>query len=439
MGILAAGLLAMAALPAHAATDQPPSVCGSLAQPDDLAQERQWRVAIQDNFRPIVASPDGNLVLEGSALVQIDYRSFPGGQNPTNPGVVSARLVAQRLRPTVSGCLFREIGFQITPDFGNGLASPPNMFIARAEWNHFPLAQLGYGLQKIPVSVEVVQAIQNSPFMERSLVRNLAPLIAIGGTLSGSVSAGRLDYQVGFWNDAPSANIFQVGQVFSAPTTLSARIFAHPFRHDSTEWLRGLGVGIATTQGWIFDTAGQFPMQTETFSYTFFQLNGNVTGDGYRARYVPQATWYWKRVGFLGQYVYKHSKFRIINGPSANFASDAWSVQGSVMLSDDHAAFGQVRPRHPFSWNQPGHWGAWEFAARYSQIDLDPSTFSTGFADPGLSARRARSSTAALNWYLDEHVRLVTHFVHTDFTGATPAYVGASKEDALMFRLQLVY
>jgi len=386
----------------------------------------------------MLRSPGGTFVAEGSALVQIDYRSFPGGQNFSNPGVESARLVAQRLRPTVSGCLFHEIGFTVTPDFGNGLASPPNMFIARAEWNRYPLAQLAYGLQKIPASLEVVQAIQNSPFMERSLVRNLAPLIAIGGTLSGRTLESRLEYQVGFWNDTPSANIFQAGQVFSAPTTLTVRVFAHPFLHDKEEWLRGFGVGLATTQGWIFDDAGQFPMQTETFSYTFFQFNSNVTGDGYRARYIPQASWYWKRVGILGQYLYKHSKFRLFNGPSAHLASDAWSIQGSVMLTDDDAAFGQVRPQHPFSLDRSG-WGAWELAARFSEIDLDPSTFSTGFAAPELNARRARSSTGALSWYLNEHFRVTVHFVHTDFAGATPAYIAASKEDALMFRMQLQY
>jgi hypothetical protein len=51
-------------------------------------------------------------------------------------------------------------------------------------------------------ALEVVQSVQHSPFMERSLVRNLVPLIAIGGSLSGQTLEDRLEYQHGFWNDS---------------------------------------------------------------------------------------------------------------------------------------------------------------------------------------------------------------------------------------------
>jgi hypothetical protein len=180
-------------------------------------------------------------------------------------------------------------------------------------------------------------------------------------------------------------------------------------------------------------------MQTQTFSYTFFQLNGNVTGGGPRARYMPQASWYWNRMGFLAQYILKDSRYRIIGGPSARFTSNAWSVQASMMLTADHTTFGQVKPKRPFSLTEPGHWGAWEPAARYAQIGLDPSTFSQGFSDPTTNAQRARSSTVSLSWYLNDHWRAIAHYVHTDFGGADSSYVAASHEDGLMFRVQVGY
>jgi hypothetical protein len=34
---------------------------------------------------------------------------------------------------------------------------------------------------------------------------------------------------------------------------------------------------------------------------------------------------------------------------------------------------------------------------------------------------------------------LTAHYVHADFTGASVAYVAASHEDALMFRMQAIY
>lgn len=47
---------------------------------------------------------------------------------------------------------------------------------------------------RVPASLEVMQSIQDLPFMERSLVRNLVPLIAIGGTVSGQVWENTLNY-----------------------------------------------------------------------------------------------------------------------------------------------------------------------------------------------------------------------------------------------------
>jgi phosphate-selective porin OprO/OprP len=196
---------------------------------------------------------------------------------------------------------------------------------------------------------------------------------------------------------------------------------------------------LAVTQGWIFDHAGSFPMQTETFSLAFFQFNSNVTGDGSRTRLLPQLSWYWKRAGFLAQYVYRSSREDILNGSSARFTDQAWSIQGSLFLTDDAASSGEVHPRQPFTAMQPGHWGAWEIALRYAEITLDPDIFLLGFADPVRNARHAESLTFALNWYLDSSLRFTVHYVHTDLAGAGPSYMGVRQEDGLMFRAQVTY
>ena len=383
-------------------------------------------------------SPDDRLFLQVRGLLQLDYRSFPAGQEKGSPRIVGPGFFVQRARPTFIACVNRQIKIRVTPDFGNGLDSPPQMFYANVEWDAFSHARLAYGLMKVPASLEIMQSSQNLPFMERSLVRNLVPLIAIGGTVSGQAWENRLDYQIGFWNDTPSGNIFEVGKVFKPPTTLTARVFLHPFyRHGS--WLAGIGLGFGITQGWIFDEAGLIPLQTETFSLTFFQFNPNVAGGGPRTRLLPQLSWYWKRAGFLAQYVYRSNRDRIVNGPSARFTDEAWSIQGTFFLTEDAASPGEVHPRRPFTLMKPGHWGAWEIALRYSELTLDRDIFVLGFADPLRNARHAESTTVALNWYLDSSLRFTVHYVHTDLAGAGPSYIGVRQEDGLMFRAQVTY
>lgn len=128
-----------------------------------------------------------------------------------------------------------------------------------------------------------------------------------------------------------------------------------------------------------------------------------------------------------------------MNGPSARFTSEAWSVQGSLFLTDDTASFGEVHPRRPFTRMQAGYWGAWQVAVRYAEIRLDPDTFSLGFTDPSNNARVAKSTTIGLNWYLDSSLRLSVNYAHTDLTGAIPSYIGVRRENGLMFRVQMTY
>ncbi|MDE3051354.1 MAG: porin, partial [Nitrospirota bacterium] len=86
-----------------------------------------------------------------------------------------------------------------------------------------------------------------------------------------------------------------------------------------------------------------------------------------------------------------------------------------------------------------GQWGALELAVRYAQLNIDPDTYTFGLADPAVNVLRAKSTTIGLNWYLNSNFRLSSNFVHTDFTGATPAYRAANHEDGLMFRAQMVF
>lgn len=430
------------------AYDPPPAPCdeATLAapRPESLGDNEQrpiqhhWMFEVNKRGRLFLKSPDDQFFLQVRGLLQLDYRSFPAGQEKGSPRVVEPGFFVQRARPTFLACVYRQIKIRLSPDFGNGIESPPQLFTANVEWDRFSYAHLAYGLMKVPASLEVMQSIQDLPFMERSLVRNLVPLIAIGGTVSGQVWENTLNYQIGFWNDTRSGNFFEVGKVFKPPTTVTVRVFLHPFsRHGS--WLAGLGLGLGLTQGWIFDEAGLIPLQTETLSLTFFQLNPNVVGDGPRMRLLPQLSWYWKRAGFMAEYLYRSNRDKIVNGPSARFTDEAWSVQGSFFLTEDAASPGGVHPRRPFTVMRPGHWGAWQIALRHSELTLDQDIFALRFADPLRNARHAESTTVALNWYLDSSLRLTAHYVHTDLAGAGPSYIGVRQEDGLMFRVQITY
>jgi len=391
-------------------------------------------------------SGDGDFFLRLPVLLQADLRTFPGGQNGANPGVAPSTFILQRVRPMVHFRLWRYFRGYMTPDFGNGFTNNPNVQgrvqtpDAFGEWDYFSWFRIRMGKFKSPIGLEMLQAPQNLSFMERSLTRNLLPNRDLGGMVWGVYERGLFEYQLGVFNGAPNANFYQESAATGSAKTLEARIFSRPFIGSSTSPFRGLGYGVGLSVGSVKQgSSGQDPMQTETFSYTFFQYNGTVTGDGQRLRVSPQVAWYVGRLGLLGQYVRSTQQLRLVGGgPSVRTTHESWSAQASWFLTDDTATFGHVQPRRPVEPSK-GSWGAWEIAARYAQLNIDPSTFAYNLADPTINALRAKSSTVGLNWYLNSNVRLTANFVHTDFTGAARAYRAASHEDGLMFRMQLTF
>lgn len=390
-------------------------------------------------------SSGGDFFLRLPALLQFDLRTFPSGQNGADPGVRPNTFILQRVRPMVHFRLWRHFRGLLAPDLGNGFTSSPLVQgrvqtpDAFLEWDYYSTFRIRAGKFKSPIGLEILQGAQNLTFMERSLVRNLLPNRDEGAMVWGVLQHGLLEYQVGAFNGVPNANFYRESAATSSGKTMEARVFARPFMNSSFEALQGLGLGAGMSVGSVRNNNGQDPMQTETFSYTFFDYRPQVTGDGDRTRFAPQMAWYYKRAGLMGQYVVSTQHLRRTDtGTSARTTHDAWSAQVSFMLTDDTATFGRVEPRTPVS-STPGHWGAWELAIRYAQVNLDPDSFAFQFADPATSVLRAKTTTIGLNWYLNSSIRLTGNFAHTDFTGATSAYRAANHEDGLMFRTQLVF
>lgn len=390
-------------------------------------------------------SSGGDFFLRLPVLLQSDYRSFPTGQDGTDPGVRPSTFILQRVRPMIHFRLWRYFRGFMTPDLGNGFTGNPNVQgrvqtpDAFGEWDYFPGFRIRMGKFKSPVGLEMLQAAQNLSFMERSLTRNLLPNRDLGVMVWGIFDRGALEYQVGVFNGVPNANFYTESAATSSGKTIEARLFSRPFVNSSVETFRGFGVGVGLTFGSVRNNNGQDPMQTETFSYTFFQYRDTVTGNGDRTRIAPQAAWYYRRFGLLGQYVRSTQHLSVNDtGPDRRTTHEAWSGQISFFLTEDTSTFGHVEPRRPVHPSK-GQWGAWELAVRYAQLNIDPDTYAFDLADPSVNVLRAKSTTVGLNWYLNSNVRVTGNFVHTDFTAATSAYRAANHENGLMFRAQLVF
>jgi phosphate-selective porin OprO/OprP len=204
-----------------------------------------------------------------------------------------------------------------------------------------------------------------------------------------------------------------------------------------------LGIGIAGTVG---DRLGSLavpslPSYKTTGQQTLFRYRsdgtaaGTVEASGDLHRLSPQAFYYWKSFGFLGEYVLSSQDVRR-GSNSAQLQNSSWQLAASFVLTGENASYRGVTPKRPLE-KGFGSWGALEIAGRYSQLLADGAAFPV-YANPQSSARKADAWAIGLNWYLNRIFKAVLNYERTDFQGGAAAG-NREPENAIVSRLQIAY
>ena len=392
-------------------------------------------------------SADTNFVLRIRGLIQADSRFYidDGGNNRNDT------FLLRRARPIIEGTLWENLDFTLVPEFGGGSntadgnpSSSATILDAFVNLRYTPALQLRVGKFKSPVGLEQLQSDAQAFFMERGLPSSLTPSRDVGVMLHGEVMDGVIGYAAGVFNG--------VGDNRNSPNVdiddekdIAGRLFFHPFKKTDLEWVQGLGVGAAGTYGNHDGVQGLNNYSTEA-GQTYFSYNpagGTVRADGTAWRFTPQAYYYYRSLGLLGEYVISSQEVRAIpaaaRGPSgtAELEHRAWQIVGGYVLTGEDSSFRGVNPKKPFSLTA-NQWGAWELTARYSHLEIDDEAFPT-FADPARSAVEADACSFGVNWYANRNVRTSINYIHTNFKGGEEGNVSWEDENAVLTRLQLAF
>lgn len=118
--------------------------------------------------------------------------------------------------------------------------------------------------------------------------------------------------------------------------------------------------------------------------------------------------------------------------PAADVEFAGWYVQGSWVLTGEQrrwssitGGFGAVRPAKPLDLSA-GDYGAFELAARYSNLDLNDNAGLLGLATPtdGVRGGEQTISTLGLNWFPNNIVRFQLQFQDVSVDRLNPGTVG---------------
>lgn len=382
-----------------------------------------------------LASADGANSIKFRGLVQLDSRLFFG-----DDGLVNNVFVLRRARIITEGTFAKNYSFQFVPEFGGSAVS---ILDANLGVTINKALQIKFGKFKYPVGHELLQSDSWTFFNERSIVTNLVPNRDLGIQASGELLNGRLSYTVGvFGGVADGASTTNTD--FDNEKDVVARLIATPFKNDIGSALQGLTVGVSGSIGREKTTAGRTAGYRTDGQQTFFSYAATTIADGQNWRVSPQVDYRNGSFGAISEYVVSVVNVRPSpTGAKAELQNKSWQLAGAYVLTGEDSSYAGVVPRNNFDFSA-GTWGAFEIAARYSNLKVEDDTFPV-FASAATNASEASSLGLGLNWYLSKAVRFTFDYYQTqfDFSPGAPAVSSTpllrQDEKVLITRFQLTF
>jgi phosphate-selective porin OprO and OprP len=403
----------------------------------------QETLTAQAKENPVLKSGvDGFSVKSANGFFQIKFRGhaqMDGRFFAKDPqGLTRDTFILRSVRPIFEGSVGKWFDFRLMPDFGQGQTVLQDMYL---DTKLKPQFNIRAGKFKAPFGLERLQGEADTLFTERALPTGQAPNRDLGAQVFGSFWGNSLSYAVGIFNGVVDGGSSDTDD--NSGKDFAGRIFAQPFKTTQLRSLKDFGIGFAGTIGdrngvaatpslASYKTAGQLTF----FKYlTDGTSAGTVVGSGSLYRLSPQAYYYNGSFGMLAEYVISTQDVQK-GTTTATLMNTSWQVSASVVLTGERASYQSVAPKSSVE----GHRkipGAFEIAGRYNELDIDPAAFPL-FANPLVSARRAKAFGFGLNWYVTKNVKFVTDFERTMFNGG--AVVGNREtENAILGRMQLSY
>lgn len=366
------------------ATPQPSS-------PDPNSMRLYW----SDGIR--MESADRNVRLQIGGRIQHDW-GFHYDDNLNLPaGALVDGAEFRRSRIYLGGEVGR-VDFKAEYDFAGGRVGLTDVYVGLSDLPG--LGDLRIGHFKEPFGLEELTSSRHLTFLERSLgTEAFAPSRNVGVMLSNTVLEDRLHWAAGFFKDANSGGLALGDGNYS----FTGRLAGTPWKGGES---RLLHLGLDYSHRDAPSDSLSFGARPEG------HLAPDLIGTGTFAADSDD------RVGLEGalqvdrfsvQTEFVHTS---VNSPVAGDPSfSSFYVQGSFFLTADsrryrpgEAAYDRVRPSRSFLGGEGGP-GAWEVAARYSQLDLQD-----GFVLGG----KEKNFTLGLNWYLNRSTRFMFNLVHAD-------------------------
>ena len=282
-----------------------------------------------------------------------------------------------------------------------------------------PALQVRAGFFKVPFGFEELISGRYTPLVDRSIAtENVTPGRDIGLMVHGKLAGETFGYQLAVTNGTGED---AVGDTNGDKDVLARLIY---------EPIPALHFGVAGTFGKEADELGGDGLETSAGT-PFLVYAAGVQHEGWRQRYGAEAT------ALIGPASLRAELFdlRLADLKKMDVVADlnviAWYVTATWIITGEDASLRQIAPRRG--------WGAFELAARLSQVAADSAARAAGLA---AGATRATELTLGLSWYVNRLVTVRANYIRATFESAvlvgaaTPSPETRNDEDSFAFRFQ---
>ncbi len=375
-------------------------------------------------------SGDGDFKFAFGGRIQTDA-TFHSNDKETGGATDGTEI--RRGRLAFKGQFWEDFKFMSEVDFADNGTHVKDMFVT---YTGIDWLEVTVGHQKQPISMELQESSNDIMFTERSLVNSLTASLfdrAIGVHLKSS--GDDWSAQIGAYGDSMSP---EKDHTVDEGWGVASRLTYSPINTKTQVLHLGTygGYRAPDSRGGTLSSG----KDTVEFSYETTHMS-NVKLSNLKLENANDFT----MAGFETAYMhgpfsvqgeYGHVWADVKNGPTldmnAFYVQAGWTLTGeSRSYKGSDGEFKRLKPSQNFSLKNGG-WGAVELAARYDQNDLNSDSENGG---------SEKAITVALNWYLNENLRLMADY-------RTAFDIGSSKETAdtdldnvhaFTFRTQLAF